>query len=125
MKTLIRAEENKQRGRMRPAGRQFDMPDLNGQQKNEYCPLMTNNCIIRTLMYTFKKIEFYTFDGNTCIISICFLPINRLVRPEVKGNKQIRGKSENLDSWHIFIEINLQLQSNSVITNSVITSTQL
>jgi len=28
MKTLIRAAENKQRGRMRPAGRQFDMPAL-------------------------------------------------------------------------------------------------
>ena len=28
MKILIRAEEKKQRGRMRPAGRQFDMPDI-------------------------------------------------------------------------------------------------
>ncbi len=28
MKTLIRAAENKQKGRMRPAGRQFDMPDI-------------------------------------------------------------------------------------------------
>ncbi len=28
MKTLIRAAERKQRGRMRPAVRQFDMPDL-------------------------------------------------------------------------------------------------
>ncbi len=31
MKTLIRAVENKQRGRMRPAGRQFDMPELEEQ----------------------------------------------------------------------------------------------
>ncbi len=28
MKTLIRAAENKQRGRMRTTGRQFDMPAL-------------------------------------------------------------------------------------------------
>jgi len=28
MKIPIRAAQNKQRGRMRPAGRQFDMPDL-------------------------------------------------------------------------------------------------
>jgi len=28
MKIPIRAAHNKQRGRMRPAGRQFDMPDL-------------------------------------------------------------------------------------------------
>ncbi len=28
MKTLIRTAENKQKGRMRPAGRQFDMPVL-------------------------------------------------------------------------------------------------
>ena len=28
MKTLIRAAVNKQKGRMRPAGRQFDMPVL-------------------------------------------------------------------------------------------------
>jgi len=28
MKSPIRAAQNKQRGRMRPAGRQFDMPDL-------------------------------------------------------------------------------------------------
>jgi hypothetical protein len=28
MKILIRATQNKQRGRMRPAGRQFDMPVL-------------------------------------------------------------------------------------------------
>jgi len=28
MKTIIRAAESKQRGRMRPAGRQFDMPDV-------------------------------------------------------------------------------------------------
>jgi len=28
MKSPIRAAQKKQRGRMRPAGRQFDMPDL-------------------------------------------------------------------------------------------------
>jgi hypothetical protein len=33
MKTLIRAAENKQRGRMRPAGRQFDMPDVGPRQE--------------------------------------------------------------------------------------------
>ncbi len=32
-KSPNRASQNKQRGRMRPAGRQFDMPALNGQKK--------------------------------------------------------------------------------------------
>ncbi len=31
MKSPIRAAQNKQRGRMRPAGRQFDMPDVGVQ----------------------------------------------------------------------------------------------
>jgi len=31
MKIPIRAAQNKQRGRMRPAGRQFDMPALGDQ----------------------------------------------------------------------------------------------
>ncbi len=31
MKSPIRAAQNKQRGRMRPAGRQFDMPALHKQ----------------------------------------------------------------------------------------------
>ncbi len=30
MKIYIRAAQNKQRGRMRPAGRQFDMPVIKG-----------------------------------------------------------------------------------------------
>jgi len=34
MKTLIRAAENKQRGRMRPSGRQFDMPAFRYVPKN-------------------------------------------------------------------------------------------
>jgi len=43
MKTLIRAAENKQKGRMRPAGRQFDMPDVNQNKwsfKATLCPVL-------------------------------------------------------------------------------------
>jgi len=31
MEILIRAAQNKQRGCMRPAGRQFDVPDIKGE----------------------------------------------------------------------------------------------
>jgi len=34
MKIPIRAAQNRQRGRMRPAGRQFDMPALNHSINN-------------------------------------------------------------------------------------------
>jgi hypothetical protein len=36
MKILIRATQNKQRGRMRPAGRQFDMPALTLQRMRQF-----------------------------------------------------------------------------------------
>jgi hypothetical protein len=35
MKSPIRAAQNKQRGRMRPPGRQFDMPDLDQRLQNQ------------------------------------------------------------------------------------------
>jgi hypothetical protein len=43
MRIPIRAAQNKQRGRMRPAGRQFDMPALNDSyQLDEHLSIITN-----------------------------------------------------------------------------------
>jgi hypothetical protein len=40
-KNPIRAAQNNQRGHMRPAGRQFDMPDLDPQESVFDSPLFT------------------------------------------------------------------------------------
>jgi len=66
MKTLIRAAENKQRGRMRPAGRQFDMPVL-------------ISCFQVTLT---DIVKFETFDRDQVSISRTFYI--QLLRSQIK-----------------------------------------
>jgi len=50
LKIPIRAAQNKQRGRMRPAGRQFDMPALEGQVLVEW-PFNTAQVSISSTFY--------------------------------------------------------------------------
>jgi len=51
MKIPIRAAQNKQKGRMRPASRQFDMPGLKGACLNCVLKSRTNEIIKVVILY--------------------------------------------------------------------------
>jgi len=50
MKILIRAAQNKQRGHMWPAGRQFDMPGLDAQLDCCFCFIDTTGSFLKEIL---------------------------------------------------------------------------